>query len=118
MRGFKIVHAKLRQQIRAQEAHCQALQAQLAALPKWARIKTLLAEAEIVKLAPEAKHLTNTIKMLAYRAETALVHAPAPHFARTDEEGRALIREMLLASADLLPDAERLRVRIHTLANP
>lgn len=56
--------------------------------------------------------------MLAYRAETALVHALAPHYARTEDEGHALIREMLLASADILPDAEHLRVRIHSLANP
>jgi len=39
---------------------------------------------------------------------------------RTEEEGRALIREMLLTSADLLPEADnhRLRVRLHSLANP
>ena len=34
------------------------------------------------------------------------------------DEGRALIREMLLASADLLPGEGCLRVRIHSLANP
>ncbi len=58
--------------------------------------------------------------MLAYRAETALVRALTPHYARTEDEGRALIREMLLASADILPqpDDHRLLVRLHSLANP
>ena len=38
---------------------------------------TVLDEAEIVKLAPEAKHLKDTIKMVAYRAETTLVRCLA-----------------------------------------
>jgi hypothetical protein len=39
---------------------------------------------------------------------------------RTEDDGHALIREMLLTSADILPqpDAQRLVVRLHSLANP
>jgi hypothetical protein len=118
MRGFKIANAALGERIRTQEAHCQALRAQLTALPKRVPVKALRDEAEIVKLAPEAKHLTDTIKMVAYRAETALVRALGPHYARTEDEGHALIREILLASADILPETTCLRVRIHSLANP
>jgi len=40
------------------------------------------AEAEIVTLAPEAKHLTDTSKMVAYRAETALARCPLQHYVR------------------------------------
>jgi hypothetical protein len=120
MRGFKIAHATLGQQIRAQEARCRELEERLTALPKRVPVNALRDEAEIVKLAPEAKHLTDTIKMLAYRAETALVHALAPHYAKTEDEGRALVRELLLSSADLIPQpaARRLLVRLHSLANP
>jgi hypothetical protein len=39
-------------------------------LPERVAVKSLLDAAEIVKLAPEAKHLTDTINMLAARAET------------------------------------------------
>jgi hypothetical protein len=58
--------------------------------------------------------------MVAYRAETVLVHCLAPHYARTEDEGRALVREMLASSADIVPDpdAKHLRVRVHALANP
>jgi hypothetical protein len=120
MRGFKIAHGALGQQIRAQERACDALTARIAALPERVPITTLMDEREIVKLAPEAKHLTDTIKMVAYRAETGLVRLLAPHYAKTEDEGRALIREMLASSADILPDlaAKRLRVRVHALANP
>jgi len=120
MRGFKIAQAGLNRQITALEAKCRRLQARLKALPKRVAVKEVIEEAEIVQLAPEAKHLTDALKMVAYRAETALVRCLTPHYARTEEEGRALIREMLLTSADLLPEADnhRLRVRLHSLANP
>jgi len=120
MRGFKIAQAGLNRQITALEAKCRQLQARLKALPKRVPLKAVLDEAQIVQLAPEAKHLTDTLKMVAYRAETALVRCLTPHYVRTEEEGRALIREMLLTSADLLPEADnhRLRVRLHSLANP
>ena len=120
MRGFKIAHAELSQRIRAHQAQCRELQARLAALPQRVPVKEVVDEPAIVQLAPEAKHLTDTIKMVAYRAETALVRCLAPHYAKTEDEGRALIREMLLSSADIIPQPEtqRLLVRVHSLANP
>jgi transposase len=120
MRGFKIAQAGLSQRMSALEAKCRTLQARLAILPKRVPVKAVLDEAEIVKLAPEAKHVTDTIKMVAYRAETALVRCLTPHYVRTEDDGHALIREMLLTSADILPQPEdhRLLVRLHSLANP
>lgn len=120
MRGFKIAHADLNRQITTLEATITKLKARLATLPKRVPVKAVLDEAEIVQLAPEAKHLTDTIKMVAFRAETALVRALTPHYRRTEDEGRALIREMLLTSADIIPQPadQRLLVRLHALANP
>jgi transposase len=120
MRGFKIAQAGLNQRISRLEAKVRKLKAHLARLPKRVPVKAVFEEAEIVKLAPEAKHLTDTIKMGVYRAETALVHALTTNYARTEDEGRALIREMLLTSADILPQLadHRLVVRLQALANP
>ena len=120
MRGFKIAHGPLSHRITALETKCHRLKARLAALPKRVPIKAVLEEAEIVTLAPEAKHLTDTIKMLAYRAGTALVRCLPLHYARTEDDGRALVRELLLTSADIVPrpDDHRVLVRVHSLANP
>jgi transposase len=119
-RGFKIAHGGLGHEIRAQERECDELKARIAALPERVPIKAVRDEREIVTLAPEAKHLTDTIKMVAYRAETALVRCLAPHYAKTEDEGHALIREMLSSSADIVPELEAqcLRIRVHSLANP
>ncbi|MGH7310342.1 MAG: putative transposase, partial [Candidatus Rokuibacteriota bacterium] len=120
MRGFKIAQRQLSYQITVLETKCRRLKARLAALPKRVPVKAVLEAAEIVKLAPEAKHLTDTIKMVAYRAETALARCLPRHYARTEDDGRALVREMLLTSADIVPhpDDHRVLVRLHSLANP
>jgi transposase/flagellar biosynthesis chaperone FliJ len=120
MRGFKIAQAKLDQQIDTLQRKCRKLQARLRTLPKRVALDTLRDAADIVKLAPEAKHLSDTIKMVAYRAETALVRCLTRNEVRTEDEGRALVREMLLSSADIVPQVQehRLLIRVHSLANP
>jgi len=120
MRGFKIAQAELAHQLREAEAQCQQIEDRLAACPQRVSLNTLLDEQEIVRLAPEAKHFTDTIKMLAFRAETALVRCLTLNGVRTEDDGRAVVREMLLSSADIVPQPEqkRLLVRIHSLATP
>jgi transposase-like protein len=71
------------------------------------------------QLRPLGKMFTDTVKMIAYRAETALVGLLRPHLAK-EEEARALIRELFVSSADLEPNEEEntLTVRIHRMACP
>jgi transposase-like protein len=71
------------------------------------------------QLRPLGKMFTDTVKMIAYRAETTLVGLLRPHLAK-EEEARALIRELFVSSADLDPDEQNntLTVRIHRMACP
>lgn len=71
------------------------------------------------QLRPLGKLFTDTVKMIAYRAETALVGLLRPHLAK-EEDARALIRELFVSSADLEPDEKdnTLTVRIHRMACP
>ena len=57
--------------------------------------------------------------MIAYRAETALVALLRRHL-KNEDEARALIRDLFVASADIEPDerAKTLTIRIHRMANP
>ena len=52
--------------------------------------------------------------MIAYRAETALVASLKRHL-KNEDEARALIRDLFVASADIEPDerAKTLTIRIH-----
>ena len=71
------------------------------------------------RLAPSRKQLVDTVKMIAYRAETAMASIVREALARTDD-GRSLLRDLFRSEADLLPDVEHglLRVQVHPMSNP
>jgi transposase-like protein len=71
------------------------------------------------ELLPLNKMLCDTVKMVAYRAETALVALLRRHLNKEDE-ARALVRALFVSSADLAPDAraKTLTVKIHRMASP
>jgi hypothetical protein len=70
------------------------------------------------QLSTHSKHLIDTIKMIAYRAETALVNIARESMARKDD-AHALIRSIYTQTADILPDhtKKELQVRLHHGAN-
>ncbi len=79
-------------------------------------VKSLPEEERFTRLRTERKHFLDTIKMIAYRAETSLVSLLREHLARSDD-ARTLVRQIFETEADLLPDAmnKTLTVRIHHL---
>ena len=79
-------------------------------------VKSLPEEERFTRLRTERKHFLDTIKMIAYRAETSLVSILREHLARSDD-ARTLIRQIFETEADLLPDAtnKTLTVQIHHL---
>jgi DNA-binding CsgD family transcriptional regulator len=70
-------------------------------------------------LLPLNKMLSDTVKMIAYRAETAMVAILRRHLKKEDE-ARALVRELFVSSADIQPDyiAKTLTIKIHRMASP
>ena len=71
------------------------------------------------RLAPSRKQLVDTVKLIAYRGETALAAIVREELARTDD-ARSLLRDLFCSEADLLPDLEQrvLRVQVHPMSNP
>ena len=61
----------------------------------------------------------DTIKLVAYRAETALSEIVRDKLSHPNE-ARALVCELFRSSADIIPDEATniLKVRIHSLASP
>ena len=55
------------------------------------------------RLAPSRKQLVDTVKLIAYRGETALAAIVREEVARTDD-ARSLLRDLFCSEADLLPD--------------
>jgi transposase len=117
MRGFKIAHGTLAARLRNAFERVTALEQARAAAPPRIPVREVVTT-DVVKLAPERKLLTNLLKMVAYQAESDLVHRVAPHYKRTAEEGRTLIQTALASPADLEVTADELRVCIEPLSSP
>lgn len=107
------------QDIQRLESDTAELRTKRREVPRKVTIASLPEKDRPRQLVPLGKMLTDTVKMIAYRAETALVGLLRPHLAK-EEEARALIRELFVSSADLDPDerSNTLTVRIHRMACP
>lgn len=71
-------------------------------------------ELKFERLKPAKRLLYDTIKMLAYRAETAMANSVKPLLERNDDS-KALIRQLSKSHADIYPDKNKniLNVRVH-----
>jgi hypothetical protein len=86
--------------------------------PKHVRWAQLPEGERFVPLSPTRKQFLDTIKMIAYRAETMMARILQNNTSRT-EETRAVLREIFSADADLIPDeaSGTLTVQLHHLSN-
>jgi hypothetical protein len=113
------LQAETLQDIQQLEADTADLRIKRRGTPRKVPIASLPQDQRPRQLAPLGKMLTDTVKMIAYRAETALVGLLRPHLAKEDE-ARALIRELFVSAADIEPDEQEntLTIRIHRMACP
>jgi hypothetical protein len=97
----------------------QRLRLERKGTPRKVTIDSLPEDQRPNELLPLGKMLCDTVKMIAYRAETALVTLLRRHL-KNEDEARALIRDLFVASADIEPNerAKTLTIRIHRMANP
>jgi len=108
----------LQEEIAGLEKELGELKGRRQDLPSHLSFKDLPEDQRFERLAVQSKHFIDTIKMVAYRAETAMVHVRRDQMAKHDE-ARSLLRGRYRTAADLLPDyqAGTLRVRLHHQAN-
>ena len=80
-------------------------------------VKSLPEEDRFTRLRTERKHFIDTLKMIAYRAESSMASLLAEHLARGSDDARALLRQIFQTEADLTPDlaAHTLTVSLHHL---
>jgi len=112
-------HAETLEMTQAVKADLDALKIQRKGTARKVSLESLPPEERPTQLLPLNKKLTDAVKMIAYRAETALVTILRRHLAKEDE-ARALIRDLFISSAELIPDenAKTLTVKIHRMASP
>ena len=101
-------------------AACEQLDAAITALPARVPVRDTMHGEPVIRLERERKIITDTVKMVAYRAETQLANLVGPLLSHRHAEARKFMRQVFALPADLLPDYERgeLRVRLHSLTTP
>jgi hypothetical protein len=108
---------QLLEQVRAQEHTLEQLKRERKEKPRHLALKDLPAPERFSQLRTTKKHFVDTIKLIAYRAETALVATAREKLSRSDD-ARALVRQVFESAVDLLPNLadQTLTVRLHRLA--
>jgi hypothetical protein len=112
MRGFKIAHAELRQQLHQAQAKVEQL------LRKRKTIPARVPASDRKTLNTEKKLIADTIKMAAYQVETQLLATLHDHYARADQEGRTLLHAAFQSPARLDVTNGELRVTIAAQSSP
>lgn len=112
--------AQLQDEIADNELDLQKERTELEKTPQYIKVKDMPKEERYTRLKTESKQFMNTMRMIVYRAETAIANILSPHYARSTEEIRMLVKEIIKSDADLIPDQENkiLTVRLHSLSTP
>jgi vacuolar-type H+-ATPase subunit I/STV1 len=110
----------LSKEIELLEAEEKEILAQRAQHPYKISIGEMPEHTRYNKLKTESKHLQNIVKIICYRAETAIANLLASYYRKRSDEIRALVKSIIFAKADLYPDYQTntLTVRLNSLATP
>jgi hypothetical protein len=116
---FEREGGQLQEAIQGQSAALDALKGQRPNTPAKVQLKELPEAERYRQLRPESKHFIDTIKIIAYRAESAMAGEVREHLSREDD-ARALLRRLFVTPANLRPDYSQgtLTVEIHRLGSP
>ena len=116
--AFEQKKANLKEGIEQQEAIVNTLKKARKETPRHIDVRDLPEDQKFKKLSTQSKHLIDTLKMTAYRAETAMANSLRENMTRPDE-ARTLLCALYKTEADLLPDLEKqtLTIRLHHMAN-
>ncbi len=115
---YETQKAGLHQQMVDLQPELNNLKAARKLAPKRVAMEDLPETERFQRLLPERKHFIDTIKLIAYRAETAMASVLRERLARADD-ARSLLRQVFHTEVDLRPDltAHTLTVRLHHLAH-
>jgi hypothetical protein len=110
--------ATLREDIEQQKTIVETLKIARKETQRHVNVQDLPEDQKFKQLSTQSKHLVDTLKMISYRAETAMANSIRENLSHPNE-ARTLLRALYKTEADLLPDRENniLTIRLHHLAN-
>jgi len=111
---------ELMEQIKLLQAAGQLLEDQRTIIPAKIKLQDMPEQSRYNKLKQESKMLMNIIKMICYRAETAVSNELGETLHNQKNEKRMLVKQIIQNNADLVADYDNktLTVILHTLSAP
>lgn len=118
MAAYEQEKGRLLERLQQAEQKLAQLKAQRKALSRHLALKDLPQAERFPQLRTTKKHFVDTIKLVAYRAETALVALAREKLARS-EDARSLVRQIFESAVDLCPNLKQktLTIRLHRLSS-
>jgi len=118
LHGFQRRQQELRDAIQILDLDIAAGKQRRKEIPHRMAVASLPEQDRFTRLRTERKHFVDTIKMIAYRAESGMASLLREHLARPDD-ARSLLRQIFQTEADLFPDltANTLTVHLHHLTH-
>jgi uncharacterized small protein (DUF1192 family) len=115
---YKRQKVELQEEIAFAKNEIDRLKSDRKEIPKYLQLAELPEEERFQRLGTQSKDFLDTIKMIAYRAETAMVNILRESMSREDD-ARSFIRSLYQTEGDIIPDKEKgtLRVRLHHMTN-
>jgi hypothetical protein len=116
VRGYERHQGQAQERIEQLQPELEQLKQRRQQTPRQIPVQDLPEADRFTRLRTERKYFLDTIKMIAYRAETSMASTVRETLKRTDD-ARALLRQIYDTEVDLLPDpaAKTLTVRLHHL---
>ena len=109
---------ELKEEIEQKEAEIELIKLQKKSVPRKITYSDLPENEKFDNVINQRKHFLDTIKLIAYRAETALSNMAKEHMSHKDES-RLLLKQIYKTDANLIIDDknQKLIVEIHRLAH-
>jgi hypothetical protein len=104
--GFERNKAQIHEELSYLQKEIEALKEKRKHVDKHITMAQLPKNEQFPKLAEEKKHIMDTIKMIAYRAETAMANIISSEMVRKDE-ARALLRQVYRTDVDIKPNEQK-----------
>ena len=116
VRHYEQQQGELQERIEQLQPALDQLKQRRKQVPRQIPVQDLPEPDRFTRLRTERKYFLDTIKMIAYRAETSMASTVREKLNRSDD-ARSLLRQIYNTEVDLIPDleAKTLTVRLHHL---
>lgn len=110
----------IKEKIDTHHGQIKKLETEAQAIPPRIKLKDMPQDIRYNKLTTESKMIMNIIKMICYRAETAIANLSTPYLAREEDEKRKFIQQIIDSPADMIVNHQEktLAITMYSLSAP